>query len=108
VNELIDRHVPKRVRPRVPERAVVREDLEVVVAVPAGAVERAQDLGQVGDTVARQDAIAPASRPRAPVGDVNADETVGIPLDVLDDLGRVPDVPAVELNSECGTVSILE
>src|SRR5437763_1934746 len=43
------RHVPQRVGPRVPERAVVGEDLHVVVALPAGGLERAEQRRQADD-----------------------------------------------------------
>src|SRR2546427_364333 len=41
--QLGGRDVPERVRPHVSEGAVVAEDLQVVEALPAGAVEGAED-----------------------------------------------------------------
>jgi hypothetical protein len=51
-SKLFDRNIPQRIRPCVAKRAVVGKDLEVVVAFPPGAVERADDLRKVDDAVA--------------------------------------------------------
>src|SRR5437868_11760763 len=65
--ELRRRDVPERVGIRVAERAVVREDLEVVRACPAGGLERGEDGGNAGDALAGKHPVGPAARRLAPV-----------------------------------------
>ena len=91
---------PDRVGVLGAERAVVGEDLDVVEAVPAGFVERAQNARHVGDAVARQHAVGPAAGRLAHVADVHAGEAVQLSGDVVVERRRVPEVPDVELDPE--------
>src|SRR5262249_16768162 len=68
--QLVGRHVPERVRPRIAERAVVGKDLDVVEPVPPGRLQRAEQCRQVGRTISREHAIAPCACRLAPVGNV--------------------------------------
>ena len=52
---------PERVLVRRPERAVVREDLDVVEPVVAGVVEGAEDARHVGDPRAGRGPVGPAA-----------------------------------------------
>src|SRR5256714_12186165 len=84
--DLVGRDVPKRIRPGVPEGSVVGEDLDVVVAVPAGGFQRTEQPRQIGHALARQDAVGPATRRLAPVRDVHTREPPRKTLDLRDDL----------------------
>src|SRR5438034_4028348 len=93
-------NVPERALPRVPKRSVVAEDLEVVVPVPPGGLERTEDRRQVSDAVSREHAVRPPSRRLAPVRDVHADESLRLAPDVVEQGLGVPEVPRVELQAE--------
>src|SRR2546427_3078668 len=92
--------VPERIWIGRSERAVVREDLEVVAAVPAGTVERAEDRRDVGAAVARQHPVGPAASGLAPVAHVHAGEPGRVALDLVEQVRGVPEVPDVELDAE--------
>src|SRR5438874_5870310 len=100
--------VPERVRVCDAERSVVGEDLDVVEAVPAGAVERAEDGGHRRDAVAGKDAVGPAARRLAPVVHVDAGDERRMPLDLVEEVGRFPEVPHVELDAERGRADLLD
>src|SRR5262249_59935684 len=73
---------------------------EVVEAVPTVRVERGEKRRETGDSVSGENTVRPAACRLAPVGDVNADEPVGLALDVLEDGLHVPEMPGVELQAE--------
>src|SRR5579864_476264 len=91
---------PDRVRVCGAEASVVGEDLDVVEAVPAHAVEGAEDRRHSGDAVPGKDAIRPAARRVSPVAHVHADDEVRVLLDLLEEPRRVPQMPDVELDAE--------
>src|SRR5947209_3154041 len=93
-------HVPERVRVRDAERSVVGEDLDVVEAVPACAVERAEYGGHRRDAVAGKDAVGPAPRRLAPVVHVHSGDERRVPLDLVEEVRRAPEMPHVELDTE--------
>src|ERR687895_292746 len=98
--QLVWRDVPERVGEGVPERAVVGEDLEVVAAVPAGAVERGEDAGDVSDALAGEDAVGEAPRRLAHVVDVDARDPVDLGGKVIFETLGVPQMPDVELDAD--------
>src|SRR5581483_663173 len=100
--------VPERVRVGDAERSVVGEDLDVVEAVPACAVERAKDGGHRRDAVSWKDAIGPAARRLAPVVHVDAGDERRMPLDLVEELGCVPEMPDVELDAERRGADLLD
>src|SRR5579884_331416 len=100
LDELLRRLRPQRAFERGAEAAVVGEQLQVVRPLPAGLVERAQQARQVGDAVAGEDPVGPAAARLAVVGDVDAGEAADVLGDVVEDAGRVPQVPRVELDAE--------
>src|SRR5919109_1333692 len=81
--ELGGRNVPQRVGKRVPERAVVGEDLQLVEAAPAGTVERREDARDVGDAVAREEAVGEAPGRLAHVVDVDARDAADLACELL-------------------------
>src|SRR5579862_4307987 len=100
--------VPQRVGIRGAERAVVGEHLDVVEAVPAGPVERGEDGRNACDAVSGKDAIRPAARRFAPVVHVHAGDERCVSLDLVEQLGRVPEMPDVELDAERGRADLVD
>src|SRR5207253_4650666 len=88
--------VPERLRVGDAERSVVGEDLDVVEAVPACAIERGEDGGHRRNAVAGKDAVGPAARRLAPVVHVDAGDERRVPLDLVEEVRRVPQMPDVE------------
>ena len=97
--------IPERVRVGGAEGSVVGEDLDVVEAVPAGAVERAEDRGDVRVAVAGKHAVGPAPRRLATVADVDAGDERRVALDLVEEVGRVPEMPDVELDASAASRS---
>src|SRR5438067_8976811 len=108
IDELGGIDVPERVRIRRAEGSVVGEDLDVVEAVPARALEGAEDGGDAGDAVAGKDAVGPAARRLAPVVHVHACDELRVALDLLEEIGGVPHVPDVELDAERGRADLVD
>ena len=65
-----------------PEGAVVREDLELVEAVPARPVDEPEEARNVGHAVAGQEAVGEAARRLTDVGDMDADNAVAVRIEV--------------------------
>src|SRR6476646_7993051 len=107
-HELVWFDVPERIWIGRPERAVVREDLEVVESVPAGALEGAEDRRHAGGAVSRQRAVGPAACRLSPVADVHSREPVRMPLDLVEQVRRVPEVPDVELDADRGRAGLVD
>src|SRR5215211_4954979 len=66
------RELVRRERPQRALEVSVGEDLDVIGAIPAGAVERVEQAWEVRGAVAGQDAVARRARRVAEVGDVDA------------------------------------
>src|SRR3954470_7249360 len=101
-------NLPEGIRPRVPKAAVVREDLDVVVALPPGSVERTEKRRQVGGAVAGKDAVCPTPGRLAPVRHVDPDEAIDVLRDLVEDIWRVPQVPRVELDPQRRMIGLVE
>src|SRR5262249_26367342 len=106
--ELLPWNVPQRVRPRIAEGAVVGEDLDVVVAVPAAGLERREQPRQTCGAAAGKHTVGPLGGRVTPVGDMDADEAADVPSDLVEDIWRVPQMPRVELDAERGMVGVVE
>src|SRR5438105_3977011 len=106
--ELVRGEVPERVLVVVAERAVVREDLQVVGAGPARVLERADDRAHPRDPLAGQDAVGPTARLAAPVAHVHAGEARDVGANVVVERLGVPEVPDVEGHAERRLADLVE
>src|SRR5438874_6680704 len=77
-SELRRGKVPERIGIRAAERAVVREDLEVVRPRPAGSLQRREDRRDAGHALAGEHAVGPAAGRLTPVVDLHRHEEVGV------------------------------